>query len=102
MLYSRSKNEWDEAFHNARSLVINNHNLVEKLTKIHKDPSHYAGYYLSSVKGGSLGKHGDSHSEQNHSSVVAYLGQGGSLAIQEQIQALLKRHKNRIQQKNIP
>ena len=73
--------------------------MVEKLTKIHRDPHHYAGYFLTTVKGGSLGKHGDSHSEQNHSSVVAHLGQGGSLSIREQINALINRHKNRIQKK---
>ena len=99
MLYSRTENEWDDAFHNARRLLNNNHEMVDKLSDIHNDPSHYAGYYLCKIKGGSLGKHGDSHSGQNHSSVVAYLGQGGSLSITEQIVALMRRHQNHVQQK---
>ena len=26
--------EWDDSFHNVRQLIIDNHNMVEKLTKI--------------------------------------------------------------------
>ena len=99
MLFCRTENEWDDAFYNARRLISDFPDMVDKLTKIYKDPNHYSGYYLAKKKGGSLGKNGDAHVEQNHSSVVAYLGQGGSLAIREQIHKLIMRHKNRVQQK---
>ena len=99
MLYSRDENEWDDAFYNARRIIIHNTEMADKLTSIYNDPSHYAGYYLSRIKSGSLGKHGDSHSEQNHGSIVAYMGQGGSLSIKEQIESLMKRHQNRVRQK---
>ena len=70
--------------------------MADKVTTIYNDPNHYAGYYLSCVKSGSLGKHGDSYSEQNHGSIIAYMGQGGSLSIKEQIESLMKRHQNRV------
>ena len=78
---------------------MHNTDMVDKLTNIYNDPSHYAGFYLSCNKSGSLGKHGDSHSEQNHGSIVAYMGQGGSLSIKEQIESLMRRHQNRVRQK---
>ena len=99
MLYSHTQEEWDDAFYSARRLLTNDNEKVEKLTNIYRDPSHFSGYYLVKVKGGSLGKHGDSHSEQNHGSVVAYLGQGGNLSIVEQVRALMKRHQNRLRNK---
>ena len=69
---------------------------MEKLTNIHNNPSFYAGYYLNQVKEGSLGKRGDSHSEQNHASIISYLGEGGNLEIFEQISKLLERHRNQV------
>ena len=74
MLYSRDEVGWDDAFYNARRIIMHNNDIVEKLTNIHGDPSHYAGFYLSCNKSGSLRRHGNSHSEQNHSSIVAYMG----------------------------
>ena len=70
--------------------------MVEKLINIHNNPSFYAGYYLNKVKEGSLGKRGDSHSEQNHASIISYLGEGGNLEIFEQISKLLERHRNQV------
>jgi hypothetical protein len=48
---------------------------------------------------GSLGKNGDSMAEQNHSSVVAYLGDGGNFSTAEQVKALLERHQDRARTK---
>ena len=59
------------------------------------NPAYYSGYYLKSVSG-HLGKQGDSHAEQNHSSVVAYLGKGGSMAVAQQVCKLIDRHKEQV------
>ena len=99
MLESQTRVQWEDCFHNARSAIVLNHQMVEKLTKIFQNPSKYAGYYLTSEKEGSLGKRGDTHAEQNHASVVSYLGCGGNLVISEQIQKLLTRHVNRVRVK---
>ena len=53
---------------------MHNHHIVELLTNIYNNPSQFAGYYMYEVKGGNLGKYSNSHSEQNHSSIVVYLG----------------------------
>jgi hypothetical protein len=45
---------------------------------------------------GSLGKQGDSHAEQNHSSIVAHLGNGGTLNLAGQVCHLIKRHKSNV------
>ena len=92
MLYSRTRNDWDDAFVNGRRAIMDHPALVNKLTEIYNDPSQFVVYFLYEEKGGSLGTHGNSHSEQNYGSIVAYLGQGDSLSIMEQISHLIMRH----------
>ena len=51
------------------------------------------GFFLHGVEG-NLMMNGDVLAEQNHSGVVAYLGEGASFAVAEQITHLLKRQQN--------
>ena len=99
MLESHTKEQWDDCFQNATQIVSDKHSMVKKLSDIHDNPTFYAGYYLNEIKEGSLGKKGDSHSEQNHASIISYLGEGGNLELTEQITQLLERHKNRVKLK---
>ena len=99
MLYSHTEEEWDDTFYSARRLLTDDNEKVEELTNIYQDPSHFSGYYLVKLKGGSLGKHGNSHSKQHYESVVACLGQGGNWSIVEQVRALMKKHQNRLRNK---
>ena len=92
ILYFQDKNKWGKAFHNAQRMIIHNNNMVEKLTNIYRDLFHYASFYISCKKSDSLGKHGDLHSEQNYSSIIAYMGQGNSLSIKEQIESLIRKY----------
>ena len=95
MLQCRTQSEWDAAYQGARLLLANSPMRVDKLDLIHSNPKYYAGYYLTSIAEGSLGKQGDTPAEQNHSSVVAHIGKGGTFQIVEQCKSLLERQQTR-------
>jgi hypothetical protein len=101
MLESRDKEYWENCCKSARSELMfrRQTEIAQYLDNIHAKPLYYAGYYFHTVLGGSLGKNGDSTAEQNHSSVVAYLGDGGNFSIADQVKALLDRHQDRVQKK---
>ena len=98
MLESRTKEEFDSAFLNARRIVCFLPTLVEKLEKIHGSPEYYSGYYLREMEGG-LGRNGSAPAKENHSSVVAYIGEGGLWCIAEQIKYLLDCQKDQVKRK---
>jgi hypothetical protein len=84
MLKSKTQEEWNSAFQNAEQLTCFLPSLVEKLETIHDSPQYYAGYYLQEMDG-ILGRNGSAPAEENHSSVVAYIAQGGVWCIAKQI-----------------
>ena len=65
------------------------------LDEIFSNPNYYAAYILHKAKG-SLGKQGDSHAEQNHSSVAASLGKGAKFDLSKHCEKLLDRHVQRV------
>ena len=83
----------------AIEVVKNSPQLVSKLQEINNNPSYYSNYFLVEL-GFTKTKKGDTHSEQNHSSVVAYLGKGGCMSLCEYISELLKRIQDRARSKN--
>jgi hypothetical protein len=93
MLLSSNKVEWDSAYSCARDLLLTKPKQMSSLDDIYGDPEKYAGYYLRSIEG-NLHMNGDVSAEQNHSGVVAYLGEGACFAVAEQITHLLNRQKN--------
>jgi hypothetical protein len=102
MLESRAKKSWKNCYKSARSELMSRRQteMTQHLDNIYAKPLYYAGYYLhSTVLVGSLGKNGDSTAEHNHSSVVAYLGDGGNFSIAEQVKALLERHQDHVRKK---
>ena len=95
MLESRTIKDWEESYKSARSHLLHLPHLAEKLDSLYELPSYYAGYFLEQ-NGGSIGMNGSSSAEQNHSSVCAYLGDGATWSIVEQIDQLIKRHQDRV------
>ena len=63
------------------------------LDTIYSKHSYYAGYFLRPVEG-NLKVSGSVPAEQNHSSTVAYLGEGGKLSICQHISELTLRQQN--------
>jgi hypothetical protein len=60
-------------------------NHVEKLEMIHDSPKYYSGFHLQESNGSLVGRNGSESAEENHSSVVAYIGKGGLWCIAEQM-----------------
>ena len=92
-LLSKTEKEYNNAYELAKEKVKNNAKALEKLMKIHQNPKYYGGYVVQNIVG-NLGVNGDSQSERNHASVIAYNGQGGTWDIVEQISLLLKREQD--------
>jgi hypothetical protein len=93
MLLSRTLEEWYNAYTCGVELVQSKPRMLSSLNAIYNNPSQFAGYYLRGIEGNLL-MNGDVAAEQNHSGVVAYLGQGASYSVAEQITHLLNRQKN--------
>ncbi len=93
MITCDTEAEWEFAYESARKVLADDPEKCSKLDAIHSNPSYFSGHVLNEMEG-SLGKKGDSHAEQNHSSIVAHLGKGGTLNLAEQVCGLLNRHKS--------
>eukprot|EP00978_Attheya_sp_CCMP212_P028018 scaffold95570_cov51-Attheya_sp.AAC.1 len=78
MLDSDTQEQWDVAANHAKKKLEQWPHLSSFIDDIVRNPSYYAGYYLKLIVGGSLGKNGSSGAESNHSSVVAYNGNGAT------------------------
>ena len=85
-----SKEEWEDSYTSAKQYLLGDANKFSSLEQIYKDPSHYAGWYLKNIEGNLL-LNGSVPAEQNHSSVAAHLGRGGSWSVAEQVTKLLER-----------
>ena len=92
MLLSRTQEDWENAYSCGAELVHTKPRMMSSLNAIYNNPSQFAGYYLCAIEG-NLCMNGDVAAEQNHFGVVAYLGQGASYSVAEQITHLLNRQK---------
>jgi len=63
---------------------------LEKLDDVYNNPQYYSGYYLRSITC-NLRFRGSVPAEQNHSSIIRFLGESASYTITEQIVKLLER-----------
>ncbi len=63
------------------------------LEELYQDPSHYAGWFLKKIEG-NVFLNGSVPVKQNHSSVAAHLGAGGSWSIVEQVSKFLSQQMN--------
>jgi hypothetical protein len=94
MLDSSTQAEWVTAASHARNKLEQWPHLLSFLDDIVRNPSYYAGYFLKLIVTGSLGKNGSSAAESNHSSVVAYNGNGATWCIADQLHHLMMRCQN--------
>eukprot|EP00978_Attheya_sp_CCMP212_P021517 scaffold62881_cov29-Attheya_sp.AAC.2 len=95
MLDSDTQAHWDTAANHARNKLEEWPHLSSFLDDIVRNPSYYAGFYLKLIVEGSLGKNGSSGAEANHSSVVAYNGDGATWCIADQLHNLMMRCQNK-------
>ena len=65
---------------------------------IYNNPGYYAGYVLRNIEGNRVFR-GSVPAEQNHSSVIAYLGEGGNWSIMEHMQKLRTRQQDHVKKK---
>ena len=99
MLESKKRREFNTAMSHAKEKVKYVTHCLEKLHDIERNASYYAGYYIVE-KGGSLGKRGDAHAEQNHSSIVCYICDEVLVPICEHIRNLNLRNQDRVKKEN--
>ena len=69
-----------------------------KLDNIYQNPSYYAGYYLRNIEG-NLWLLGSVTAEQNHASIVAYMGEGGNWSIMLHMSMLMSRHQDHVKKR---
>ena len=74
MLLSKTKSEWDIAFHSASELLVELPTKLELLKKIYSNPTYYAGYVTRKIVG-NLSCNGSTPAEQNHASIVSFKGE---------------------------
>ena len=92
MLFSKSPDEYHVAYSGAKSLVMVNPEQLSYLDNIYNKPEYYSGHTLSAIEG-NLGLKGSAPAEQNHSSIVAHLGDGASWSIAKQVSELIERQQ---------
>lgn len=96
---ARPKQFFDEAFASACEAVKAYPNFIDYIRKFHENPKKYAAYTLAMVEG-NLDRCGSTPAEQNHASIVSFIGKGASLALPEQITKLLERQQDLARKKS--
>ena len=91
MLLSEKVEEYDSAYQSENSYLSDDPLKINKLESIYHNPSYYCGYVIRALVG-NLKCRGSVPSEQNHSSVIAFLGKGNAgMSIMTHSSKLLKR-----------
>ena len=91
MLLTSKEAEWNASYSKIVEVLKDDPAKIRKLDKIKDNPSYCAGCYLKKIKG-NLDLNGSAPAEQNHSSVIAFLGKGHSdWSIMAHTGALMKR-----------
>ena len=93
MMLSKTRDEWDNAYNQARTKLCEYPDKLELLEGIYDNPTYYSGYVLRNIVG-NLNVHGSTMAEINHSSVVAHLGPGGMMSIMDHVTKLLQRQQH--------
>ena len=99
MFTSIAIQEYETGYAGASAVILHDPAMQSKLDVYYHQPERYAGYYLRDMEE-NLGLHGDAPAEQNHSSVIAHLGEGASWQIVEQVSKLLRRQQELGKQSN--
>ena len=103
MLYSDTKEGFDNALSNIETVYAGNSNILNKVRKIAENKGCYAKYLLNTY-GGTCGKTSNNPAEQNHSSIIAHLGgalyEDPSYEIKRLLDRQREHEKKRIQEKS--
>ena len=92
MFTSLTRLEYETGYNGATAVIHHDPAMRSKLDVYYFQPERYGGYYLRGMEE-NLGLNGDAPAEQNHSSVIAHLGEGASWQIAEQVSKLLRRQQ---------
>jgi hypothetical protein len=98
MLKSTTESEYTNAYEAALALVVYEPSKRSYLESIYENYEYYGGFFLLNTLG-NLGLLGSVPAEQNHASIVAHLGEGGSWEIAQHIQHLMNRQKELTKQR---
>ena len=98
MLKSTTESEYTNAYEAALAMVRYEPSKRSYLESIYNDHEYYGGFFLLHTMG-NLGLLGSCPAEQNHSSIVAHLGEGASWEIAQHIQHLMNRQKELTKQR---
>jgi hypothetical protein len=90
VMLTRGRDEWEQAYQQASIILRDNAEKHSYVSDIHDNPKYYSAWYLSSVEG-NLKMNGSVPAEQNHSSIIAHLGNGASWSITEHTNNLIRR-----------
>ena len=92
MLLSKTKEEWDKAFSEAKQILLPFPRKLSLLQNIYNNPTYYSGYVTRKIIG-NLNLNGTVFAEQNHSSIVKLLGDNMLGNIVEHLKSLMKRQQ---------
>jgi hypothetical protein len=99
MFTSTTLQQYETGYAGASAVIVHDPAMLSKLDVYYHQRERYAGYHLWDMVE-NLGLHGDAPAEQNHSSVIAHLGEGASWQIAEQVSKLLRRQQELGKQSN--
>ena len=91
VMLTGDKEEWENCYDNAKTIIQSNNRHLEYLHKIYCTPQKYSMWWLRQHRG-NLRCKGSVAAEQNYSSVKSYLGNGSSLSMVDNVKKLIYRH----------
>ena len=95
MLYAKTQQNFDDCYLLIQNALSSHPSTLDYLKHFHDHQKKFASFHVRSIVG-NLGKLGSSHAEQNHSSIVAFLGkERTNLNLVDQMGCLLQRQNEK-------
>ena len=92
MLLSKTKEEWDKAFSEAKEILVPYPTKLSLLQNIYDKPKYYSGYITRHIIG-NLNLNGTVFAEQNHASVINHFGETMLGNIVDHLKSLMQRQQ---------
>lgn len=73
MMYASTEAKFETAYQRAKECIAQNPKHLDYVLKLGRNRNRFASYAIENAKGTML-RHGSSHAEQNHSSIIAHIG----------------------------
>lgn len=102
MLYAKSDVRFEAALIESKNLVRTNPRFLDYVTNLGANRGRYATFAVEAAKG-TLKRHGSSHAEQNHASVIAHIGDHLYEDPAKEVELLLQRqaHQDQIMSQHV-